>query len=185
MFWCLRPRLTFDSSPTAIGDHPFKQPPEFTRRILYNLEPTYADIAPWEAFLLRNLTPPYISNEAEVIHRRLGSAPVNGTTNGVCCSGAASQLDGDWKGRHFLVLCTDGLADLYDGIGVSQRDAAQAYVDSVVAALGRSRGSENLAKQVLWDALGGEDDSEAVSRMMTVESDEVWMDDTTVVVQLL
>ena len=170
--------------PSAIGDQPFKQPPEFTRRILYNLEPTYADIAPWEAVLMRNLTPPYISNEAEVVHRRLAVAMNGiGSRNGFGNGGRGEKEPG-LHGRHFLVLCTDGLPDLYEGLGSSPAKAVQAYVDSVVAVLSQKSDHANLAKRVLLDALGGED-SEAVSRMVTVQSDDAWMDDVTVVVQLL
>ncbi|KAJ7885369.1 phosphatase 2C-like domain-containing protein [Mycena leptocephala] len=46
----------------GLGDVPFKQPPSFTRRILYNLAPDC---------LARNLTPPYISASAEITHRRI------------------------------------------------------------------------------------------------------------------
>ena len=188
---------TVDVLPTrlAIGDQPFKQPPAFTRRILYNLEPTYSDIAPWEAVLLRNLTPPYISNEAEVVHRRLtrrNDLKVTGISDGGHPCRAAV-----WEGQHFLILSTDGLSDLYDYLGVSLEMLPQASVDAVVSVLRAPKmsGDENdltdgalpvpnLAKSVLLAALGGED-TEGVSRMITAQLDESWVDDTTVVVQLL
>lgn len=174
---------TLTSRHPAIGDQPFKQPPAFTRRILYNLEPTYADIAPWETVLRLNATPPYISNEAEVVHRRL----VRG--GGVAPEG---EGPGRWNGSQFVVLCTDGLADLYEGIRLSPTAATRRFVDVVSSALGHPSASAsasssarpNLAKRILQDALGG-DDVDAVCRMVTVQSDEAWMDDVTIAVQLL
>ncbi|TFK25761.1 protein serine/threonine phosphatase 2C [Coprinopsis marcescibilis] len=59
-------------APTrCLGDIPFKQPPEFTRRVFYNLYPFVNKKGPWEEFLLKNKTPPYISAEAEVVYRNL------------------------------------------------------------------------------------------------------------------
>lgn len=55
----------------SLGDVPFKQPPEFSRRILYNLLPGFHDTSPWEEFLVKNLTPPYISAIPDIIHRSL------------------------------------------------------------------------------------------------------------------
>ncbi|KAG2354854.1 hypothetical protein BDR07DRAFT_1614003 [Suillus spraguei] len=59
----------------GLGDTPFKQPPEFTRRILYNLYPGQHDTSPWEEFLMRNHTPPYISSTPEVTHYPLDPSP--------------------------------------------------------------------------------------------------------------
>ncbi|TEB31399.1 protein serine/threonine phosphatase 2C [Coprinellus micaceus] len=59
-------------APTrCLGDIPFKQPPEFTRRVLYNLYPFVHNTAPWEEFLKHNKTPPYLSSQAEVAYRRI------------------------------------------------------------------------------------------------------------------
>ncbi|EAU81984.2 hypothetical protein CC1G_09170 [Coprinopsis cinerea okayama7 len=59
-------------APTrCLGDIPFKQHPDFTRRILLNLYPFVQNKGPWEEFLTRNKTPPYISAEAEVVYRDL------------------------------------------------------------------------------------------------------------------
>ncbi|KIY68778.1 protein serine/threonine phosphatase 2C [Cylindrobasidium torrendii FP15055 ss-10] len=76
-------------SCTGLGDTPFKQPPEFTRRILYNLSPGLPDKSPWEEFLNRNKSPPYVSTEPEIVHRQL-----------------------DDSTQRFLVLCSDGFVDL-------------------------------------------------------------------------
>ncbi|KAG2104309.1 phosphatase 2C-like domain-containing protein [Suillus cothurnatus] len=81
-----------------LGDTPFKQPPEFTRRILYNLYPGQHDTSPWEEFLMRNHTPPYISSTPEVTHYPLDPSPR--------------------APRKYLILCSDGFTDI---CGTNQR----------------------------------------------------------------
>ena len=66
--------------------------------------------ASWELFLSRNHTPPYISAVPEVVHRRLPPVPKPGV--------AASP-------RPFLILATDGLRELYDGL--EREEAAQQW----------------------------------------------------------
>lgn len=58
----------------GLGDVAFKQPPEFTRRIIFNLLPGFPTTAPWEAFLSRNRTAPYVSADPEVTHVLLEDA---------------------------------------------------------------------------------------------------------------
>jgi pyruvate dehydrogenase phosphatase len=157
----------------GIGDAAFKQPAIFTRRVLYNLYPGVADPTPWETFLSRNRTPPYISSEPDVTHRRLGP-------------------------RSFLILATDGLSELYDGAGRS--DMVADWARCVAEAAGGARASvkakakesekekdgeeENLALRLLRRALGGED-LMSISQMVTLDMDSPWMDDTTIIVQAL
>ena len=78
----------------------------------------------------------------------------------------------------------DGLPELFDGTPASA--LAQRYVDSIVSAKEASAFnlSDNLALRLLKHALGGED-SNALSQMVAVESDRPWMDDVTIVVQIL
>ena len=187
----------------GIGDQPFKQPPAFTRRILYNLDSasftkdqfkgvpsnvkvatrststssyvscppakvvsliggrsatTSETVRPWEQFLARNLSPPYISSQAQVVHRALNPvlgrgvvSPPRSPVTSLSSSGRPSlslmsyppipspvecisvnALSGDCsKARnipiqsveteqrgsstpnHFIILCTDGLQDLF------------------------------------------------------------------------
>ncbi|KAI0061999.1 protein serine/threonine phosphatase 2C [Artomyces pyxidatus] len=139
----------------CIGDAPFKQPPEFTRRVLYNLYPGIPNAALWEEFLNRNHTPPYISSQPEITHRRL-------STPGL------------------LVLATDGLTELCDGL--AREEMADEWAHCVGAAF--VRGPENLALALLRYALGG-DDTVRVSQMVTLDMQTPWMDDTTIVVQVL
>lgn len=159
----------------GFGDQAFKQPPSFTRRILFNLDTPNGDgnglRLAWQQLLDRNRTPPYISTEADVIYRRI--------------------LPGGRPGlpRQFLVLCTDGLPELYDELGLTDRQKAELYVDAVVNGPGTRAGDifrleDNLALRLLKSALGGED-AEALSQMVAVQSDEPWIDDVTVIVQTL
>lgn len=141
---------------TGIGDSPFKQPALFTRRVLYNLYPGVADPTPWETFLTRNRTPPYISSEPDVVHRRLGP-------------------------RSFLVLATDGLSELFDGAGRADMVAEWARC---VAEAAKDGENDNLALRLLRHALGGED-LVSISQMITLDMDSPWMDDTTIIVQAL
>ncbi|KAF8471622.1 protein serine/threonine phosphatase 2C [Russula ochroleuca] len=156
----------------CLGDTPFKQPAIFTRRVLYNLYPGVADPTPWETFLARNRTPPYISSVPDVVHRRLGP-------------------------RSLLILATDGLSELYDGAGradmvadwalcVAEAEArvgARAKVGSTEEKEGLGEG-ENLALRLLRRALGGED-LMSISQMITLDMETPWMDDTTIIVQVL
>ena len=88
--------------------------------------------------------------------------------------------------RPFLILATDGLRELYDGL--EREEAAQQWVDAAGAAFGDAKSPnanlDNMALRVLRAALGG-DDLEAVSQMMTLEMESPWMDDTTIVVHVL
>jgi pyruvate dehydrogenase phosphatase len=159
--------MIINNARLGLGDAPFKQPAIFTRRVLYNLYPGVADPTPWETFLSRNRTPPYISSEPDVIHRRLGP-------------------------RSFLILATDGLSELYDGAGRSDMvaDWARCVAEAGARASAKAMESEkdgeeeNLALKLLRRALGGED-LMSISQMITLEMESPWMDDTTIIVQAL
>ncbi|KAG6813656.1 hypothetical protein H0H92_008893 [Tricholoma furcatifolium] len=147
----------------AIGDHLFKLPSPYTERIFMNAKEGFQFSKDVQEFLGRNKTPPYLSNRADVEHIRL-------------------------EGKEtFLVLCSDGLYELYaQRIPLEHTDfklAAKHWIQTVAEGL-RSASKENLALYLLRDALGG-DDIGLVSRMITVEMDEKWMDDTTILVQKL
>lgn len=107
------------------------------------------------------------------------------------------------KGRPYLVLATDGLAELYDGF--AREEMAQDWARVVGAAVTASRSpslahshshahahahaqaqaapEENVALALLRHALG--DDLVTVSQLLTLDMDRPWMDDTTIVVQAL
>ncbi|KAJ7585675.1 phosphatase 2C-like domain-containing protein [Mycena floridula] len=182
------PECVYDSrvlgalAPTrCLGDTPFKQPPEFTRRILYNLLPGFHDTSPWEDFLVRNQTPPYISAEPEITYRRLEPSET----------------------PRFLILCSDGFADLCSGEGQRRvvADWARNMVTgtevlpsspTVMSPLSSSpmsptvpgTESSNMALRLLRRALGGEDRF-SVSRVLTLDMDGAWIDDTSIVVQTI
>ncbi|KAJ3761873.1 phosphatase 2C-like domain-containing protein [Lentinula raphanica] len=155
----------------SLGDTPFKQPPEFTRRILYNLLPGFHDTSPWEEFLVRNRTPPYISAQPDITH--------------VTSSSSSSP-----SLPRFLILSSDGFTDLCSTEG-QQRIIAD-WARSVVTmhtsptSLPSTPGyeSRNMALRLLRRALGG-DDRASVSRVLTLDMDVAWIDDTSIVVQTL
>ena len=155
--------LTIFPPSAGIGDAPFKQPDIFTCRVLYNLYPGVADPTPWETFLARNQTPPYISSEPDVVHRRLSPRSA---------------------GRTFLILTTDSLSELYDGSPRAEMAADWVCCVAEVAAEAPSAKGKNLALRLLCHALGG-DDLMSILQMVTLDMDTQWMDDTTIIVQVL
>ncbi|KAF8191592.1 phosphatase 2C-like domain-containing protein [Mycena galopus ATCC 62051] len=152
-------------APTrGLGDVPFKQPPSFTRRILYNLAPGFSDTAPWEICLARNLTPPYISATAEITHRRIAQ-----------CHGSPPR-----RRPHYLVLTSDGFTELCRTSGRERVLAAWATREAARPA----PVDGNLASRLLRQAIGGEDRA-GVSCMLTLDMEGPWVDDTAIVVQTL
>jgi pyruvate dehydrogenase phosphatase len=161
---------------TALGDHTFKLKSIYASKIFLNTKPGFNVQTPVEEFIKRNHTPPYVSNEPGVEHRKIRKG-----TRGV--------------GDRFIVMCSDGLTDLYKGAkdtkglkederGSDAVKAASTYVRVVGAKLDESGGEENLALHLLRVGLGG-DNSRSVSSGITVEMEERWMDDTTIQVLLL
>lgn len=157
----------------CIGDIPFKQPPEFTRRILYNLHPGFHNTSPWEEFLVLNRTPPYISAKPEVTHRRLDRP-----------SPVSAQINDQATPSRFLILSSDGFTDLCQGPG--QQKVIGTWARNIQRNIGESTGvkSGNLALRLLWQALGAED-NHSVSRVLTLDMDSSWIDDTAIVVQVI
>jgi pyruvate dehydrogenase phosphatase len=119
-----------------------------------NAQPGFRIATRVEDFLGRNLTPPYLSNRADVQKADLGAADA------------------------FLILCSDGLMDLYEHETLDQM--ANTWVQLVGGIKARGE-RQNAALCLLREGLGGKDD-EKVSRVLTVELMEKWMDDTTVIV---
>ena len=142
----------------GLGDTPFKQPPEFTRRILYNLLPGGHDTSPWEEFLVRNLSPPYITAMPEVTHYP------------ICASGK--------RLRKYLVLTSDGFTDV---CGERQQSVIERWLQCVESP--PEGEMDNMALQLLWQGLGG--DLVGVSKVLTVNLDVPWLDDVSIVVQSL
>ena len=117
-----------------------------------------------ETFISRIQSPPYVSSMPDVRHIHLPR------------STTGSQA------RHALLLCSDGLPDLYNARFDSRAEMVAHWAQTIGDALDAR--SDNAALVLLRDALGG-DDVRSVSAHLTVEMDERWMDDTTVLVQIL
>ena len=123
-----------------------------------------------EDWLHRNLTPPYVSATPDVVYVDAGDT------------------------GEVILLCSDGLTDLDEGRSASASVVAKwMEVLSSTAESGLSSENEgteprivedNEALRLLRDGLGG-NDADAVSRMLTLELDAKWMDDTTIVVHRL
>lgn len=127
-----------------------------------NARPGLSFTTKLEDILRRNLTPPYISNRADVRHVNISALE-------------ATNLR--------LIMCSDGLVDLYVSDALQVDDLADIWVQ-LLAKKDESENNTNLAVCLLRHGLGGNDE-EKVSRMMTVEMCYRWMDDTTIVVQRL
>ncbi|KAL0947668.1 hypothetical protein HGRIS_013756 [Hohenbuehelia grisea] len=154
----------------CLGDIPFKQPPEFSRRILYNLLPGFHDTGPWEEFLVRNKSPPYISAIPEITYRRL-----------------APRALGSIAPPRYLILSSDGFADLCNGTSQAHVITAWARkMESIppMSPVDPAIKSNNMALRLLREALGG-DDHCSVSRVLTLDMESAWIDDTSIVVQTL
>ncbi|TFK75287.1 protein serine threonine phosphatase 2C [Pluteus cervinus] len=143
----------------AIGDHLFKLPRVYTEKVFLNAQSGFRISSNITDFIGRNLTPPYVSNVPDIRHVELSPHDAS---------------------RSYLVMCSDGLLDLYEDQGLDPVSTRRAWMRVIEEA----DGGDNLALNILKDALGGED-VERVSRMMTVEMFYRWMDDTTILVQRL
>ncbi|KZT35436.1 protein serine/threonine phosphatase 2C [Sistotremastrum suecicum HHB10207 ss-3] len=137
----------------ALGDHEFKLPAVYTKRIFLSADPGFRVHSRVEDFIARSHTPPYLSNVADIHHQKL------------------KETD------KFILLCSDGLTDLYRGQPEGPTEWIKAITDG-------DRKETNRALRVLRAAIGG-DDNEVVSRHMTLELMSRWMDDTTIVVHTL
>jgi pyruvate dehydrogenase phosphatase len=142
--------------PSALGDHAFKLPSVWTHRVFLNATPGFLRPAKVAEFIPRSLTPPYVSCVAEIMHKRL-----------VPNSGA------------LLVLSSDGLTELLVGEGKDPR-LSKDTADKIAKVVGEAE-MEHAALVLLKEGLGGVD-VDKCSQYLTVEMEQPWMDDTTVVV---
>jgi len=147
-----------------------------------------------EEYIERVKTPPYVSNTPQVIHHRIAG---NRSSSSLLHGGASRSSDAA------LILCSDGLTDLYEDRNLDE----EYYLKRWAAIIGESNvpprqslappsrppsraqntsmqspnSRNNLAIRLLRDAIGGNDLSRA-SANLTVEMEERWIDDTTIVV---
>ena len=152
---------------TAMGDTWLKVPSIYTRRVFGEYMPDWMTPLMVEQYAARILTPPYVSDMPDVHHYAF-----------------ERTLD---RQESFLILSSDGLLDLYDNIGstLSDGETAERWVRIVGNSLKKRKElgiPKNLAFDLLRDAIGG-DDIDLASRNLTLEMDDKWMDDVTVLVQ--
>ncbi|KAI0743790.1 protein serine/threonine phosphatase 2C [Daedaleopsis nitida] len=161
--------LGFLAPTRAIGDAWLKLPAVYADLVFKHLDAEWLTAEIMESHVPRIRTPPYLSNTPEVYHLDLTAA-----------------ANSSRQGQRVLVLCSDGLTDLYDGY--SFQEMADEWLEVVGreldSPLGPNCDRANLALSLLREAIGGED-SQLVSRNLTVEMEERWMDDTTIVMQRL
>jgi pyruvate dehydrogenase phosphatase len=150
----------------ALGDTWLKVPSIYTRRAFAPHLQDWLSPRQVAQYASRILTPPYISGLPEVYHHSLD----------------VSQQE------LLLILSSDGLQDLYDNHDTQLSD--QEMADRWVGLVGHHMHSStdmgsiksNLALRLLRDAVGG-DDTDLVSRNLTLEMEDKWMDDITILVQ--
>ncbi|KAG1777554.1 phosphatase 2C-like domain-containing protein [Suillus placidus] len=153
-------------APTrAFGDTWLKVPSVYTRRAFVPHLQDWLPPRQVAQYASRILTPPYISDLPEVYHHSLD----------------VSQQE------LLLILSSDGLQDLYDNddTQLSDQEMADRWVDLVGRHMHSTTDMDlqsNLALRLLRDAVGG-DNTELVSRNLTLEMEDKWMDDITILVQ--
>ncbi|KZP34532.1 protein serine/threonine phosphatase 2C [Athelia psychrophila] len=142
-------------TPTrAIGDTWLKLPAMYTRTVFAGIS---NDIeADADTYTRRLITPPYVIGVPDTYHHIISSP------------------------EDFVVMYSDGLPDLHEDM--DPQILADRMVAAVGSALSSPKKSRGLAMHLLRDALGN-DDAASISRQLTLESDEKWMDDTSVMVQ--
>lgn len=148
----------------AVGDYAFKLPRIYTEKIFLNVEPGFRVPAAIESFIPRNLSPPYVSNIASVRH---------------------ADLHAQSNCEYFILMCSDGLVDLYmddPNRAESITSLVQKWVE-IVGDVVRDDIKEAMLR-LLRHALGAED-IDSVSCMLTVDMPVAYMDDTTIVLQVL
>ncbi|KAG2361330.1 phosphatase 2C-like domain-containing protein [Suillus spraguei] len=153
-------------APTrALGDTWLKVPSVYTRRAFALHLQDWLSPRQVAQYAGRILTPPYISDLPEVYHHSLDIS----------------------QHETFLILSSDGLQDLYDNHDTQL--SGQEMADCWVGLVGHHMHSttdmdlqSNLALRLLRDAIGG-DNAELVSRNLTLEMEDKWMDDITILVQ--
>ena len=142
---------------TAIGDVWLKLPGVYASRIYPNLTQRWIAPEKFKEYSKRILTPPYVSSIPDVYHHVLPDSPC------------------------LILLASDGLVSASQYSGMDPREIASYWIQIAGQALDLDR-SSNAALSLLRDVLGG-DDTQMVSRNLTVEMEERWMDDTTVLIQ--
>ncbi|KAK7057310.1 PPM-type phosphatase domain-containing protein [Favolaschia claudopus] len=123
-----------------------------------NLEQDWISPGTLKQCAARISTPPYVSNIPDIYHRDLPNRP--------------------W----FLLLCSDGLpaTEVYNNLDIFS--TIRLWTELVGNALDSSSPPVNLALSLLRAAIGGANER-TVSRNLTVEMEERWMDDVSISIQ--
>ncbi|KAJ7901695.1 phosphatase 2C-like domain-containing protein [Mycena olivaceomarginata] len=150
--------LGFLEPTRAIGDIWLKIPSLYTSRVFLNLDQDWISQGTLRQCASRISTPPYVSSVPDIYHRDLPSRP--------------------W----FLILCSDGLpsAETYNGMDPST--TTRIWTDLVGRIIDSQPPAVNVALSLLRAAIGGQDEHK-VSRNLTVEMEERWMDDVSISIQ--
>jgi pyruvate dehydrogenase phosphatase len=153
----------------------------------------------------RNLTPPYLSNVPDIRYFDLRTYHVSHdiSKESQRSKGSTSVLgkqelplqglqEKTLTRRACLILCSDGLIDLYrrdkQWDNLKDIDIFERWIEIAVSSHSaenidpNERLCQNHALRILRNALGGKDE-ERVSSMITMEMEERWMDDTTIIVE--
>ena len=177
---CLRARVLSLVSPAfadvclgagrlAIGDAWLKLPAIYAELVFKHYDADWLPADMMELHVPRIRTPPYLSNTPDVYYHSFCTFGTTGTPS-----------------QRALILCSDGLTDLYDGY--TTQEMADEWMELIGRELDSPSGPNtargNLALSLLREAIGGSD-TQLVSRNLTVEMEERWMDDTTILVQRL
>ncbi|KAJ6499436.1 phosphatase 2C-like domain-containing protein [Mycena sanguinolenta] len=150
--------LGFLEPTRAIGDIWLKIPSLYTSRVFVNFDQDWISQGTLKNCASRLSTPPYVSNVPDIYHRDLPSRP--------------------W----FLILCSDGLpsAEGYSGMDIST--TTRVWTELVGHTLDSQLPAVNTALSLLRAAIGGQDEHK-ISRNLTVEMEERWMDDVSISIQ--
>ena len=140
----------------------FKLPPIYTERVLALATPPFHENYKIGELITRNRTPPYLSNRAEVKHVDLATLDPNSTP--------------------ILILCSDGLCDLYKRW--SPMSALPKHVQLWLTTSSPLEYRSNLALDLLWDALDGDGDVQAATKIVRGLPGRRIDDTTIVVIQL-
>ncbi|KAF8647145.1 hypothetical protein AX16_006976 [Volvariella volvacea WC 439] len=105
----------------AVGDLAFKLPAEYSQVLGSTKQEEVRDLIAWSR------TPPYISNVAEVQHVSLESEFQRGC-------------------KMYLIMCSDGLVDLYERRGVERGEMGRVWIDILRKKIGSSFTKEEKNK---------------------------------------
>jgi len=157
----------------AVGDHLFKLDPMWSSRIFLNADPGFQfKSARPDDIIPRILTPPYLSNEPDVREIKLKNE---------CSLGSDAEAK-----ESFLILCSDGLVDLYEARDLAKLKRISKSWMKAASKDGRKSYQEadvykNRAMRILREGLGGTD-TDRVAQLVTVEIMNKWLDDITIIV---